>query len=239
MINVYNYGTLQMEKVKRMRELEHYPKTPGAYILTHEPTGRFYIGSSGDLRSRLLDHRRLLIRGVHGNKNLLDCFTEWGDIDIKYELFDFRSEAYRREDELLGYFHGQPLCCNVGRDPHGAFIGGMPEETKHKLRLANLGRRHSDEFKQKCSIRLTGHRLSEETRRRISEANLGKSFSDEIRLNMREAKTLTAGKSIIIKGIRYRSYAEAVRALGIHESTIRQRVANKSSLFDDWKLDFE
>jgi group I intron endonuclease len=202
-------------------------------MLTHLPSGKFYIGSSGNIKARILDHRRLLIAGTHSNPNLNECYTCWDDFKVDFETYQTRDKAYDREEELLNYFHGQSLCCNIGRDPRSAFLGGMPDGTKQRLRLAHLGKTFDDKFKENCRIRMTGNNPSEETRKRMSAARTGVRVSPETIEKMREVK---AGKAIVINGVRYRSYGEAVRTLGLSESTIRQRVANHSPIFASWCL---
>lgn len=47
----------------------------------------------------------------------------------------------------------------------------LTPELRERLRLVNLGRKHTDETKRARSIALTGRPVSEETRRKISESN--------------------------------------------------------------------
>lgn len=43
---------------------------PGIYAIINVQTGRRYIGSSINVRKRLLGHRRALQRGIHINEHL-------------------------------------------------------------------------------------------------------------------------------------------------------------------------
>ncbi len=61
----------------------------------------------------------------------------------------------------------------------------LSEETKAKLRKANLGKKHSDATKQKRSQSLKGHVVTEETRKKISEKQKGKIISEETKQKMR------------------------------------------------------
>lgn len=67
----------------------------------------------------------------------------------------------------------------------------MSEETKEKIRNANLGKVTSEETKEKLRIANTGRSLSEEARLKISISKLGKKrkpFTAEARLHMSQCK---------------------------------------------------
>lgn len=120
------------------------------------------------------------------------------------EFFDTYEEARKVEYRLIKPDLNNPMCLN---EKCGGFYslssiskpkGPMPEETKQKLRKANLGRVRpqwerdkiseaqmgreswwkgktlSEETRQKMSESHQGHKVTEETRRKISEAKKGK-----------------------------------------------------------------
>lgn len=45
-------------------------KICGVYKITNKETGKFYIGSSVDIRQRWYAHKSKLRRGVHSNQHL-------------------------------------------------------------------------------------------------------------------------------------------------------------------------
>lgn len=63
----------------------------------------------------------------------------------------------------------------------------LSEETKEKIRQKAIGRKHSEETKLKCKTNL-GKKFSEEHKRKISEANKGKHLSEEHKQKISEAK---------------------------------------------------
>ena len=75
------------------------------------------------------------------------------------------------------------------------------EEAKEKMRIANigknLGKKHSEETKEKLRIANIGKKLSEETKEKIRIAKVGTEHSEETKEKMRIAKL---GKRRIGKG---------------------------------------
>lgn len=59
-------------------------KQPGVYKIECLVTGEIYIGSSRDIRQRKWDHFKTLRSGKQRNKNLLDRFTEYGELNIVF-----------------------------------------------------------------------------------------------------------------------------------------------------------
>jgi hypothetical protein len=62
------------------------------------------------------------------------------------------------------------------------------EETKQKIRLANIGKRCPLEVKQKISETLKGKTFSQETIRKRIETNTGRKHTEETKQKIREAK---------------------------------------------------
>lgn len=64
---------------------------------------------------------------------------------------------------------------------NGGGEGGVcpSKETLEKMRLINLGRKHTDNFKDNQRERMLGNKMSSETKLKISAALIGKKKSDE------------------------------------------------------------
>jgi hypothetical protein len=69
----------------------------------------------------------------------------------------------------------------------------LSPETREKIRLALLGRKHTDERRQNISNALTGRRLSEEHRAACSRTHLGRIVSVETR---RKISAANAGRKL-------------------------------------------
>jgi group I intron endonuclease len=66
--------------------------------------------------------------------------------------------------------------------------GPRSEETKEKIRKANLGKKRKPETRQKLSASLSGKKLSPETKKKMSEFQKGRVKSDQERKHIAESK---------------------------------------------------
>lgn len=94
-------------------------KTPAAYTLTHQPTGRFYIGSSSDVHARLSRHKHSMKDGNHPNGGLREVGATWDDIAVEIFPCSSSEEAEKMELDALDKHLGGKLCCNVIPDNIG------------------------------------------------------------------------------------------------------------------------
>lgn len=190
---------------------------PGFYILTHKPTGVFYVGSTSILNKRMRVHKSRLNTGKHKNKRLMDVYTTWDDFKIDLTITDTIEEAKVWEKELLDKYIGTELCCNLHDDPDVPFSGvrGRPrsEQARRNMAEASKLRRHSEEVKRK-----------------ISEANKGNTHSAATKLTMSLAKS----RKVSIDGVIYDSALQASIVLGIPNRTLRNRLQSKSPKYTDY-----
>lgn len=227
------------------------PRVIAAYILTHIPTGLFYIGSTKDVKERFYGHMSDLRAGDHNNPKLRESYTGKDDYRMDYEEYRTREEAYDREQELLDLFVGDRLCCNVNEDARLSLRPGSLSVDEGRMRTAaaravNLTREyrsgfsHTEESKERMrqsalkrdpSTYRRGFTISEETREKMRIANArprakGRVFSDEHRANMSlAAKKKAEGtrKAILVDGIEYASSGAAAERLGISRRTVINR----------------
>lgn len=64
----------------------------GIYKITNTKNGKFYIGSSVDLKKRRRDHFRELKNGIHCNERLQHSFNKYGKENFKFEIIQFVSD---------------------------------------------------------------------------------------------------------------------------------------------------
>lgn len=147
---------------------------------------RTYLGSGVWLRSLINKY------GLHRNFHLrvLDWAYDQDELNFK----EIMSIYFARI--TLG-----KSCINLS---HGGANGAMSESTKQKLRIANLGKKMSEDAIARTVAAHTGSKRSDETRARISEglksrmtdakrqrcrlASLGRLHSEEEKVKMRAAR---------------------------------------------------
>lgn len=150
------------------------------YVLTHIPTGFYYVGSTRNLYRRLENHKHTLNFGKHSNHKLQSVYTRWSDIAIKSTECLSIEDAVALEQKALEESHGKEKCCNLYSTAFVKTVTGgwkHTEESREKRRIASTGKRHTPESLKKMSEWQIGRKFSPEVRQRMSEVRRGKPFS--------------------------------------------------------------
>jgi hypothetical protein len=108
----------------------------------------------------------------------------------------------------------------------------VPDETRAKLRAANLGKKHTEKTKAKIRVARAKQVISDETRAKISEAGKGRVYSKESRAKISAA---LGDKCHTPDGI-FCSYVQAAKHYGVNQETVRKRVLNTRERWSDWYL---
>lgn len=171
-----------------------YLSSPAQYKLTHRSSGKFYIGSTRDLRMRLNTHRSNLNRGVHPNHHFQKDYSTWSNIDVTVSYCNTVEQAIELEQTMLNRFHNTSLCCNLdSKTCLKSTTGGgwkLSDEAKEKHRVASTGKTHSEETKALLlSKRLGIFKHTQETKDEMSRTRKGlkHNLSDEERDRRRTA----------------------------------------------------
>jgi group I intron endonuclease len=174
----------------------------GVYIIENMINHKKYIGSSKNIKRRLIVHKSSLRHNTSPHHHLQFAFNKYGE-----KNFDFRLLIDCSEDQLL--FWEKKMfeafrCCerefgyNLGLDPTTT---KHSEETKTKIGIGNKGKKYSIETRKQISVATTGEKnhnfgkkASSETRKKMSETRsgdkhplFGKHHSLESRKQMSEA----------------------------------------------------
>lgn len=228
-------------------------KIPVVYMFHNSITGEAYIGSTNDELTRKRTHTRKLINGNHPNKKFQAAFDRDQNFDfVAVEVKD-REEAFDLEQAIIDEFSDNKFLLNISRDSRYCNIN-ISEETKEKLRQANigkiqseetkekrrqsmlgknLGKTHTEETKKYISLIQIGKKLSIEHRQKIGLAGLGRVDKPETTIRRKEAAMKRAVK-VNADGVIYDSIREAAQAHGICDSSIRDRVNSESERFQSW-----
>ena len=199
------------------------PTKPGAYTITHRPTGRFYVGSTGNLQARILSHKSNLRRAVHNNQKLQEVVTSIDDLVIVVDITDTLESARDKEQRLLDTHLGDPNCCNVGTGARSLWVEGtVPEELRAQTGARSKGNSYAK-----------GHVVSEEARDAVRRANTGLKRSDEVKARMSAANTNV--RAVVVNGVEYPSIRKMAIALGLHPDTARSRILSTNPEFCNWR----
>lgn len=120
----------------------------GVYVITHVPSGRFYVGSTIDFFKRQIQHAYKLRSGQHVNPGLQECYCEDPHFRFTFHLVgiegvdsDIKENAQKLEQEYLDRFQGDPLLLNVSNSSTASRQGvPLSEEARAKISSKMKGR---------------------------------------------------------------------------------------------------
>jgi len=134
----------------------------GIYKIVNKVDGKYYVGSSKNIRKRWVEHKRRLLNNDHHNDHLQNTFNKHG-IDIfdfmLVELVDINN-LKRIEQKYLDIAKTeQDKCYNLNFESSGGDLS-----TYSKIKISNA---------------LKGRKLSQQTRDKISNSKGGSVYPDD------------------------------------------------------------
>lgn len=166
--------------------MEDINKKVFIYALKHPDTQEIrYIGKTTRTLSRRIGNHVANAKGNKHNKHLshwiLKLLQE-GKRPI-IQLIEECNELNWKEREIYWISQYKNLInLTIGGD--GCEGYSHDQEAIEKCRQANLGKKHSTEFKVAMSLRLKGKPLSNAHKEKIKQAHIGKTISAETRKNL-------------------------------------------------------
>jgi group I intron endonuclease len=206
------------------------------YRIVNVTNGKFYVGSSIVVKTRLRTHRRDLRNGSHHCSYLQRAWNKYGEESFKFEIieyFDDKVLLIEAEDRWLSVHQGQSHCYNTGRTAKASFLGRThADETKAKVSAAQKGKQHrlghtnSPEHRARQSAGMKGIKKSPEHCEKIRQRMIGTSYakgrivSEEVRdLFRRPVNELTTGKQ-------FRSVGDAAEHFGLQRANVNRTLRN-------------
>ena len=155
--------------------------TMGIYMIKNKVDGKFYIGSSVNMKERQGRHLRGLRQNKHHSIYLQRAWNKYGEDNFEFlivEVVESRDKLLEREQYYLDKYkcYTEDVGYNMSDKAWGTALYGesnhnygkpMSEEQKRKLSLLAKERyKYSPPFKGKCH--------TEETKKKMSEHKKGK-----------------------------------------------------------------
>ena len=144
------------------------PATSGIYKIICLSTGKFYVGSSIDVRKRWRQHLNKLRSNKHVNKKLQNAWNKYTEQNFLFEIVELILPPFLLEREQYWIDKLRPVF-NIAKS----------------AKAPNLGIKASEEARAKLSARLMGNtytrgkKRSPESIEKTRSANLGKKRSAE------------------------------------------------------------
>jgi group I intron endonuclease len=151
----------------------------GIYKITNSINGKFYIGSSVDIRWRWYTHKYELSKGTHSNKYLQNAWNKYGEESFEFSIISFvkKNLLIDKEQQILNETkcYQREVGYNISRIANSPFLGRRhTEESKRKISKSKLGKPRSEETKRKLSEAQKGKTIPQETRDKISKTLKGR-----------------------------------------------------------------
>lgn len=228
----------------------HKEKRDWVIYKIENPSGGIYIGKSCHYKSRIRCYRYSLAKGQpllhhsfvkYGFDNHVFSIIEKFNSDIGFasakEMFWIRSHVSNRSK--WRNYNG----LNLSDGGEGALNRVLSKETLEKMRVANKGKKLSDETKKKIG---DSHRgvpkpsrvVSEETKRKISAKTKGFKFNEKqrekakynaIKYHAKKIAVIDHNNNIISEHI---SVSEALKATGVSKTSFYRIMNGKRKNFN-------
>ena len=158
--------------------------------------GRFYVGSAVCLNKRKSVHFCELKKNKHHNPILQSYYNKYGESSLHFEVLEFceKENLISREQFYLDYLKPHYNVCPTAGNCLGRIASPKVSEVNRRVHTGNkynLGKKRSDEAKQKMRLAKVGRKLSEEHKLKIKASCTGKKYgpmSDEQKKVLSEIK---------------------------------------------------
>lgn len=146
----------------------------GIYKILNVINGKFYIGSAVYFAQRFGQHIYNLRNNKHPNKHLQASFNKYGEEAFRFEKVEFIEDISKLVEREQYYINLYDVCnsdkgYNIAPKAGSQLGYHHTEKTREKLRNRIFG----PEFKEKQRLAKLGKKASEETKEKMSEAHKG------------------------------------------------------------------
>ena len=214
------------------------------------PNGKVYIGITKQNPLQRWKNGT----GYKGQPVMYNAILKYGWNNIKHEILFtglHKEEAEEKEIEFIALYKSNNHDYGYNIENGGNCIGTVSEETKEKIRIAHIGKKHTQEELKKMSEARKGFLYTEEAKRKMSEAKRGnipwnykKHLSKETKEKISESKK---GKASLNKNERTYQYTEEHRSKikehnkGKHKGSLngRARAVRQYDMNNNFIKEFE
>lgn len=146
-------------------------KIAGIYKIVNIKNNKIYIGSSVHVINRFNAHKNLLNKNKHFNSHLQSAWNKYGECNFVFELIEelVKDDLVKKEEYYI-------ILYNANNPKFGY--------NKRIECTSNLGRKYTDEQKQKLSKAHLGHKRSVEAHNKIIQSQYKKVCQIDLNGNM-------------------------------------------------------
>jgi group I intron endonuclease len=132
----------------------------GIYKILNTHNRMIYVGSAVDFQQRFYLHIYHLNANTHFNKHLQNAWNKYGENAFEFKILEFceKDNLIKREQHWIDWTlcYQREIGYNSRRKAETNLGLQWSEETKRKMGQKNIGRKHTQEHKDKVIKALTG-----------------------------------------------------------------------------------
>lgn len=152
----------------------------GIYKIENLVNHKVYIGQSVDIKNRLRHHKQMLKNNKHFCSHLQKSWNKYGNDCFSFSVLEecLKEDLDTKEEYWLSFYGGYKSSQTYNQRGAGQESHSVSDETKEKLRKANLGKKATKRTKKKQSEALKGHpywgrKWTDEEKERFSQSKKG------------------------------------------------------------------
>ena len=151
----------------------------GIYKITAIHNGKFYIGSSNDIKKRWERHRHYLKNNCHQNKILQRIYNKYGKDCFIFEIIEYieKENLQKIEQQYMDNLNPSLNLRKIAISNQGL---KHTDEAKEKMRQSHLGKQLTEAHKEKIGNSVRGKKLKPKTEQQIfNNAKSQANFNDK------------------------------------------------------------
>jgi group I intron endonuclease len=191
----------------------------GIYKITAVHNGKFYIGSSADIRVRWNRHNCDFRKNIHSNKLMQNIYNKYGKDSFVFEIVELIEKQFLIETEQK-------------------YIDKLnPDLNIRLIAETNLGLKHTDKAKAKMAKAKLGTKATAETKAKLSAIRKGKPIAkhtEEVAIaNAKRQANFTDDQVWQMKWLNWLGLSswEIARQFNVVNTTIYRIVNNKKRAY--------
>lgn len=179
------------------------PRSSGIYIIVCIKSDNIYIGSSNNLQKRWNEHQRRLNKSDHDNSHLQRAWNKYGAQAFQFKVLEYCSidQLDEREQHYIKIYKTRGICYNITDGGRGTKGVVRSSETRAKMSVAAIGRKHTGETREKLRLMNTGKHHTSETRMKLSEISKNNAESRAVLIARDYVVTSPQGEEMRIKNL--------------------------------------
>jgi group I intron endonuclease len=221
-VNEPNDSTTVTRTKSENKTLSGITKTSGVYKIVNKTNNKYYVGSSKDIKVRIIRHIRRLNNNCHSNHHLQSAWNLYGKDNFEFIIVEKSEQSLITEQKYLD-------------------IAKMEQDKCYNMRFFVDKMEMTDEIRKRISDGVKKKLISDpNVRKRLSESHKGKKLSERSKSILSE---LSKGKLNVNYGIpisvRMNGKNDRTGKPNRNKTVFRFRNTNTDEVFEGIRFEFQ